>query len=211
MGEDGTVRFITVDDHPTISEALERAARERGDLEMIGAFTSVESVPKPLRSADALLDAVVLDLNLPGVAGFDAVEAVADWGPPVLVFSANTSARVATTCLEHGASGFVSKSVSTQRVLDTVQAVSRGERVLVGAEVEPTPVALSPRDERLLAALTDRSHSRDLADELGLSPKTVDNLIADLYWKIGLEGTERNRAGLRDWARRNGYGDPAGR
>ena len=210
MGGDGTVRFITIDDHPTIVEALDRAARERGDLELIGGFTSVEAVPKPLRSAGSLVDVVVLDLNLPGVAGFDAVEAVAQWGPPVLVFSANTSARVAATCIDQGASGFVSKSVSTQRVLDTVHAVSRGERALVGTEAEPTSTPLSPRDERLLAALIDRSHSRDLAEHLGLSPKTVDNLIADLYWKIGLEGSDRSRAGLRDWARRNGYGDPSG-
>ncbi len=205
------MRFITVDDHPTIADALDRAARDYDDVEMIGGFTSVESVPKPLRSADSLVDAVVLDLNLPGVAGFDAVRAVADWGPPVLVFSANTSARVATTCLEHGASGFVSKSASTQQVLDAVRAVTRGDRVLVGAEVAPTAFDLSPRDERVLAALTSRSHSRDLADHLGLSPKTVDNLIADLYWKVGLEGGDRSRAGLRDWARRNGYGDPAER
>ena len=210
MGGDDTVRFITIDDHPTIVEALDRAARERGDLEMIGGFTSVESVPKPLRSPGSLVDAVVLDLNLPGVAGFDAVETVAGWGLPVLVFSANTSARVATSCIEHGASGFVSKSVTTQRVLDTVRAVSRGDRVLVGTEAVATRTPLSPRDEKVLSALIDRSHSRDLAEHLGLSPKTVDNLIADLYWKIGLEGSDRSRAGLRDWARRHGYGDPSG-
>jgi DNA-binding NarL/FixJ family response regulator len=204
------MRFITIDDHPSIAEALERTARDYDDVEMIGGFTSIESVPKPLRSAGAMVDVVVLDLNLPGTAGFDAVRAVADWGLPVLVFSANTTARVARSCLDHGAAGFVSKSASTTQVLDAVRAVHRGERVMVGAEVASTAVDLSPGDERLLVALTAHSHSRDLADELGLSPKTVDNLIADLYWKIGLDGAERSRAGLRDWARRHGYGDPTG-
>jgi DNA-binding NarL/FixJ family response regulator len=207
--DERTVRFLTIDDHPAIVEALGGAARARGDLEQIGGFTSVEAVPVPLRSADSLVDVVVVDLNLPGVAGFDAVDAVAGWGPPVLVFSANSSARVAATCAEHGARGFASKSVPTDRVLDAVLAVSRGERVVVGTEDAGAAVRLTPRDEDVLAALVDRTHSRDLAEHLGLSPKTVDNLIAGLYWKIGLEGADRSRAGLRDWARRNGYGDPA--
>ena len=210
MVEGEAIRFITIDDHPSISEALERTSQDYDDVDMIGGFTSVESVPKPLRRWTAVVDVVVLDLNLPGVGGFDAVRAVVEWGLPVLVFSANTSARVATGCVEHGAAGFVSKSVSTLQVLDAVRAVARGERVLVGADVAATPVDLSPGDERLLAALTSRSHSKALADHLGLSPKTVDTLIADLYWKVGLEGTDRSRAALRDWARRNGYGDPAG-
>ena len=144
MGGDGTVRFITIDDHPTIVEALDRAARERGDLELIGGFTSVEAVPKPLRSAGSLVDVVVLDLNLPGVAGFDAVEAVAQWGPPVLVFSANTSARVAATCIDQGASGFVSKSVSTS-ACSTPSMPSAGGSALWSAPRRSRPARRSAR------------------------------------------------------------------
>jgi class 3 adenylate cyclase/DNA-binding NarL/FixJ family response regulator len=206
---DRSVRFISIDDHPSISDALQRAANDYDDVEMIGSFTSIESVPKPFRDPGALVDVAVLDLNLAGVGGLAGVESVSAWGVAVLVFSADTSSRVATECLNHGAAGFISKSLPTLQVLDAVRAVGRGERVLAGADTgDSTGVRLSPGDERLLEALTRESRSRDLAVRLSLSPRTVDNLIADLYWKIGLEGADRSRAGLRDWARRNGYGGP---
>jgi hypothetical protein len=48
-----------------------------------------------------------------------------------------------------------------------------------------------------------------LAARLNLSPGSVDNQITELYLKIGLEGPDRSRAGLRDWARQNGYGEPS--
>ncbi len=45
-----------------------------------------------------------------------------------------------------------------------------------------------------------------LAARLNLSPRTADNMIADIFWKPDVHETEHNRAGLRDWARVNGYG-----
>ena len=45
-----TVRFVSIDDHPSISDALRQASAGYDDLEMIGSFTSVSSVPNPLRA-----------------------------------------------------------------------------------------------------------------------------------------------------------------
>jgi DNA-binding NarL/FixJ family response regulator len=204
------VRFISIDDHPAISDALDRAAAEQADLQMIGAFNSIESVPMPMREPGEFVDVAILDLNLPGIGGFDGIETVAGWGMAVLVFSANTAQRVASECLKHGASGFVTKSISTPEVLDAVRAVGRGERAVVGtAGPLHEQVRLSRRDERLLEALTEDSRSKALAARLNLSPGSVDNQITDLYLKIGLAGASRSRAGLRDWAREHGYGEPS--
>lgn len=203
------IRFISIDDHPIISEAICRAAADYDDLELVRTFTSIESVPKPLRSADEF-DVALLDLSLPGIAGIDAVREVAGWGVRVLVYSATSSARFAEMALEAGGSGFVAKSAATLQVLDGIRAVARGERVTVGLEVADTPYSqLTDADRRLLDALTEQTRSKELARELFLSPGTVDNLIAQLYWKLGFEDAQRSRASLRDWARRNGYGSAA--
>jgi DNA-binding NarL/FixJ family response regulator len=205
------IRFISIDDHPSISDSLERSAADYDDLEMVGTFNSIESVPKPIRVPGEFVDLAVLDLNLPGTGGYSGVETVAGWGMAVLVFSANTSHRTATECLQCGAAGFVTKSVPTLQVLDAIRAVGRGEQIVLGTAATPAIAArapLSTGDERLLEALTSETRSKDLAARLHLSPRTVDNLITDLYWKVGLEGSDRSRAGLRDWARRNGYGEP---
>jgi DNA-binding NarL/FixJ family response regulator len=204
------VRFISIDDHPSISEALGRAAADSDDLELVGSFISVASVPKPFRRDGDLVDVAVVDLNLPGADGLSALDEVLGWGLTVLVFSASESARVATECLEAGATGYVCKSSSTMQVLDNIRRVARGERPTTGVSAgSPAPGRLSPGDERLLAALTRSTRSQHLAQELHLSPRTIDNLVTELYWKLDLAGAERTRAGLRDWAREHGFGGPA--
>jgi len=204
-----TVRFVSIDDHPSISDALRQASAAYDDLEMIGSFTSVNSVPNPLREPGDLVDVFVLDLNFPNSTGMDGLDVVLGWGVTVLVFTANSQSRLARDVIDRGAAGFVSKSVPTLQVLDAVRAVSAGEQVVAGVDQPEASVSgLTPADERLLAALTVDTRSKSLAEQLFLSPRTVDNMITELYWKLGLEGAERNRAALRDWGRRNGYGGP---
>jgi two-component system invasion response regulator UvrY len=198
-------RFVSIDDHPVISDAIGQAAAAYDDLEMVGTFASLEAVPKPLRSPDRF-DVALLDLRLPGLAGTPAVANVVEWGVQVLVYSAAATTRQAEQVFLAGAAGFVSKSAPTLQVLDAIRAVSRGERVSVGLVSPGGSLAdLSPADHRLLGALTDKSRSKDLARELGLSPRTIDNMITQLYWKLGLEQSQRSRASLREWAQQNGY------
>lgn len=201
------VRFISIDDHPVISESLARAAEDYDDVEMVGSFTSIESVPKPYRAPGELADVAVLDLNLQSLSGQAGVETVAGWGLRVLVFSASAQSRIAEESIRRGATGFASKSVPTVQLLDTVRQVARGRQVIVGTEVGDIAPELTTSDRRLLEALTATSKSKQLGVSLGLSPRTVDNMIADLYWKLGIKDDDRTRATLRDWARRNGYGD----
>jgi len=198
-------RFVSIDDHPVISDAIGQAAAAYDDLTMVGTFTSLEAVPKPLRSPEQF-DVALLDLRLPGLAGSAAVANVMDWGVRVLVYSAAATARQAEQVFLAGAAGFVSKSAPTLQVLDAIRAVARGERVSVGLTSPGASLAdLSPADHRLLGAITRNSRSKELARELGLSPRTIDNMITQIYWKLGLQESQRTRASLRDWAQQNGY------
>jgi DNA-binding NarL/FixJ family response regulator len=203
------IRFISIDDHPSISEALGQVARDYDDLEMVASFTSIASVPRPFQQPGVLVDVVLLDLNLPGTTGFSGLRSVAEWGVLTLVFSASAQERVAAEALDAGAAGFVSKSLPTRQVLDGVRAVARGELVMAGVEVPPGSARLTVAEERLMEALVEESRSKALAERLNLSPRTIDNSITELYIKLGLEGSSRTRAALRDWARANGYSGSA--
>lgn len=200
------IRFISIDDHPSISEALGQVARDYDDVEMVASFTSIASVPRPFQEPGVLVDVALLDLNLPGTTGLSGLEAVSRWGLLTLVFSATAQARIAAEALDAGAAGFISKSLPTRQVLDGIRAVARGERVVAGVEVAVDSARLTLAEERLLVALVDESRSKALAERLSLSPRTIDNTVAELYLKLGLEGSSRTRAALRDWARDNGYG-----
>ena len=203
---DGAIRFISIDDHPAISEALRSGIDQSDDLTMVGSFTSLEAVPRPLRSPD-LVDVVLLDLNLPGQQGLSAVEEVAGWDLRVLVFSATALPKVVEDALRCGAAGFVSKALQTPVVLDAVRATHRGERPVVGVQLDAGPsVHLTASERQLLDLLCEDSRSKDLARKMSVSSRTVDNMVTDLYTKVGLEAAERSRASLRDWARGHGFG-----
>lgn len=202
------IRFISIDDHPSISEALGQVAREYDDLDMVASFTSIAAVPRPFQQPGVLVDVVLLDLNLPGTVGLAGLRSVVGWGVLTLVFSASAHQRLAVEALDAGAAGFVSKSLPTSQVLDGVRSVARGERVMAGVEA-PDAARLTDAEERLMEALVDESRSKALAERLNLSPRTIDNAITELYFKLGLEGSSRTRAALRDWARANGYSGSA--
>lgn len=204
MAVEGAIRIISIDDHPAISDALRSATADSTDLELIGSFTSVEAVPVPLRRRD-FVDVVLLDLSLPGVKGVNAVREVATWDAPVLVFSASSQRRVADDVLAAGARGFVGKSLSTARLFDAIRAVHRGETTLLGIDEAPQPgVRLTDSETHLLRYLCIDTRSRELAAHMGVSPRTIDNMVTELYRKLGFDAADRSRASLRDWARAHG-------
>lgn len=198
------IRIISIDDHPAISDALRSASAAADDLDLIGSFTSVESVPVPLRRAD-FVDVVLLDLSLPGIKGTEAVREATKWGTPVLVFSASAQRRVADDALAAGARGFVGKSATTAQLFDAIRAVHRGERSVHGLDEAPQPtVRLTDSETHLLRFICTDTRSRVLADHMGVSPRTIDNMVTELYRKLGLDDADRSRASLRDWARAHG-------
>ena len=199
------IRFICVDDHPSIADALGQSAADYDDLEMVGGFTSIEAIPRPSREPGGTADVMVLDLSLPGVVGLEALETVVGWGWTVLVFSATVHERVARAALKAGAAGFVAKSVSTSQVLEAIRRVGRGEQALVGVEAAMHKASLTAAEEQLLALLSGESRSTELARLTGVTAATIDNRISALYDKLGLQGASRTRTRLTAWARENGY------
>lgn len=204
MAEVEAIRIISVDDHPAISDALRSASERVDDLDLVGSFTSMEAVPVPLRRRD-FVDVVLLDLNLPGLKGTDAVRTAAGWGVPVLVFSASAQRRVADDAIAAGARGFVGKSATTAQLFDAIRAVHRGTRCIQGIDDMPQPtVRLTDSETHLLRFLCIDTRSRELAAHMGVSPRTIDNMVTELYRKLGFGEADRSRASLRDWARAHG-------
>jgi DNA-binding NarL/FixJ family response regulator len=201
---EGAIRIISIDDHPAISDALSSASAEAADLELIGSFTSVEAVPVPLRRRD-FVDIVLLDLSLPGAKGIEAVRTTVGWGAPVLVFSASAQRRVADDALAAGARGFVGKSTPTAQLFDAIRAVHRGGRAVHGIDDTPDlTVRLTDSETHLLRFICSDTRSRELADRMGVSSRTIDNMVTELYRKLGFSEADRSRASLRDWARAHG-------
>jgi DNA-binding NarL/FixJ family response regulator len=193
-------QVLIVDDHPLYRLALKGAVAEAcADSELIeadsvdGLFDALERHP--------LLDLVLLDLNLPGAFGFNALAHLRGTLPelPVIVVSASDDPRTMRQALAFGAQGFVSKSADAATIGRNVQAVLRGE-VLTPAGLEPQGeigagagalevaqrlAQLTPQQFRVLGMLCAGRLNKQIAEDLRITEATVKAHITVILRKLG--------------------------
>ena len=191
-------RLLVVEDHAIVRAGIRRLLDERGDTEVFEAATGEAALAEIAAQSFAL---VILDLNLPGLAGLELLRRIVRLAPglPVLVFSQHTEAIYATRALETGARGFVSKNASPEELLDSVETVLNGGVAIekdVAAEMAAHELAedaylrpLTERDLEILRLLSAGDSLSDIADKLGIAYKTVANTLSRIKEKLGVGQT----------------------
>lgn len=204
-----TVRVVLVDDHPIWRDALEADLVEYG-YEVVGAFGDGESA---VRAAPALRpDVVLMDLMLPGMSGVDAVAALVaiDASVRVLMFSSSGEDADVLAAVKAGARGYLVKSARKADLLEAVRRTAEGRASfsaglagLVLGEYrrikrdEPDPIAvLTDRETEILRMVSTGRTARQIADELVLSYRTVQNHVQNTLRKLQLH----NKVELTRWA-----------
>jgi two-component system invasion response regulator UvrY len=192
------IQVLVVEDHAIVRAGIRRLLDERGDIEVLEASTG-EAALAEITSRDFAL--VVLDLNLPGLAGLELLRRIVRQAPgsPVLVFSQHTEAIYATRALETGARGFVSKNASPEELLDAVETILTGGVAIekdVAAEMAAHELAedaylrpLTERDLEILRLLSAGDSLSEIADKLGIAYKTVANTLSRIKEKLGVGQT----------------------
>lgn len=115
-------RLLLVEDNADIQAFVSTVARMEG-ANLVTASTGEEGLSALRR--DTALDLVLLDLNLPGIQGWDVLQEIrsgADPDPPVVVFSAYTDAPTRTRAAQMGAAGFIAKPVGARELVDQLEA-----------------------------------------------------------------------------------------
>ncbi|MCY0149806.1 MULTISPECIES: response regulator [Hoeflea] len=192
--------FIIADDHPLFRGAMRQALEgieaevnilEAGDLE--GARTKAEAHPEA--------DLILLDLTMPGVSGLSGLIAFRAEFPslPVVVVSASDDPPTMRRSLELGASGFISKSASIERIRQGVRTVLDGgiwtpPGVDLGSEHDPEIAALiariqtlTPQQGRVLGMLAEGLLNKQIAYELSVSEATIKAHVSAVLQKLGVD------------------------
>ncbi len=145
---------------------------------------TVEGYP----SAEAFLEAyhpdrpgcLVLDLSMPGMNGTDLQTELVNRNVmlPIIFLTALIDIPTTVRAIQAGAVDFLTKPVKAQLLLERVQAaivqdVRRHERMLAGTENSLTN--LTPREQEVAILLTKGSSNKEIARQLGISPRTVEN------------------------------------
>jgi DNA-binding NarL/FixJ family response regulator len=194
-------QFIVADDHPLFREALKAAA---GRLQPGTRFVEADSVVELLTVIDREPDAdlLLLDLNMPGAHGFNALAHVrgARPGLPVVIVSAEDDPRIIAAALRYGAQGFIPKSTAAARIAEAVEAVLAGEiytppgyQAPRGAyagnedlEIARRIADLTPQQFRVLGALCAGQLNKQIAYDLDVSDATVKAHVTAILRKLGV-------------------------
>jgi two-component system invasion response regulator UvrY len=191
-------QVLVVEDHAIVRAGIRRLLGERGDIEVFEAATGEAALEEIAGRKFAL---VILDLNLPGLAGLELLRRIVRQTPgvPVMIFSQHTEAIYATRALETGARGFVSKNATPEELLAAIETILGGGTAIekdVAAEMALHDLAedaylrpLTERDLEILRLLSDGDSLSEIADKLGIAYKTVANTLSRIKEKLGVGQT----------------------
>jgi len=188
---------LLVDDHPIVRDGCRRL--------LAGSFRVLEA-----ESAETALDlyaagrpdVVVLDLNLPGMGGLEALRRLREADPPaaVLIFSMYDDPLFAARALQAGARGYITKNDAPEALVTAIETVLEGTVYLNHAMARELAVmsyaprgnplqTLTPRELEILTLLGRGLAMADIAQSLGISHKTVYNLCTQIKDKLGARST----------------------
>lgn len=193
-------RIIIVDDHPLFRDALRQALSDQFDALEIAEAGSLETLSQTLETATET-DLVLLDLTMPGVKGFSGLLYLRAQYPeiPVVIVSANEDPAAIRRCIEFGASGFITKSLSVDTIREAVAAVLAGSvwtppEVDLGvagreetAELVARLATLTPQQVRVLMMLSEGLLNKQIAYNLGVSEATVKAHVSAILQKLGVD------------------------
>ena len=209
-----TTTVLIADDHPLFRDAIKSALTSQIEDEN-GKSAALMLDAKDFSSAMTVLekhpaiDLLLLDLNMPGTSGLSALVSIRALYPaiPVLIVSASDDVGTIRRSIELGASGFISKSSSTEEIRAAVDCVMAGnislpENMEFGPEHDPEVAdlierikTLTPQQARVLNMLAQGLLNKQIAYELGISEATTKAHVSAVLQKLNVDS--RTQAVIR--------------
>ena len=198
---------LVVDDHPLIREGLKVIIGRNSKFEVVG---EAGSAAEGFRMAEQLKpDLVLLDISLPDASGIELTRRIKSALPKalILIVSMHTKINYITEAFKAGASGYMVKESASERLLTALESVATGEHYLdspvshsVIEKLIKSPVkntgmtngaytSLTPREQEIMSLLAKDLSAKKIADQLFISPKTVENHRSNIMKKLGLQSS----------------------
>jgi DNA-binding NarL/FixJ family response regulator len=196
-------KVFVVDDHPIVREGLAQLINREPDLIVCGAAEEMHAAIQTIEVIKP--DILIVDISLNGPDGLDLLKNIRAIDPtlPVLILSMHDESIYAERALRAGANGYIMKQEGTDRVLVALRRILKHEIyvsdqvankmvrqfVAVGSSAEKrSPLdGLSDRELEVLRLIGEGHATRQIAEELCLSVKTVETYQGHLKEKLGLK------------------------
>jgi len=213
------IRILLADDHALVRHGIRMVLEAEPDLRVVAeAEDGVGAVNLAMRTE---ADLAVLDVAMPNLNGLQAAREITQRRPElkVLMLSMHDDEQYFFESLKAGASGYVLKTAADRDLVEACRAAMRGQPFLYPAAAaalirdyldrarrgeDGPPEPLSPREQQVLTLIAEARTSKEIADMLFISVKTVERHRANILEKLGM----RDRVELTRYAIRRGLVQP---
>ncbi|HET9709305.1 MAG TPA: response regulator transcription factor [Gemmatimonadales bacterium] len=190
------IRVVIADDHPLVRAGLRQVLADEPEIEVVGEAADGDETVAVLRTTEP--DVVLLDITMPG-APFPGLLRLLRTAFPrveVLIVTMHGEDQFAVRALKEGAAGYLTKQQPPQEVINAIKQIAGGGRYLTAAVAERAAAALdgnatrlphervSRREYEVLCMIGLGKSVKQIATELGVSPKTVSTHRARLLRKM---------------------------
>jgi DNA-binding NarL/FixJ family response regulator len=212
-------RILLADDHAVVRRGLRLVLEGEPDLEVVAEASDGAEAVSLAHQRDAHL--AILDITMPRMTGLQAARELSRSQPDlkILFLSMHENEQYFFEALKAGACGYVLKSVADRDLVEACRAAMRGEpfiypaavqalvrsfleRARDGGDVRTDP--LTPRESEIVKLIAEGYTSREIADTLVISEKTVERHRANVLEKLGM----RDRVEVTRYAIRRGLVEP---
>jgi len=199
------LNIVIADDHPMIRDGLRNAIERNSAWEIVGEAQDGEAAIDLINRLQPAI--AILDISMPVRNGFEVVRALRQKKiqTKVIFLTMHRDEDFFQQALDLGVGGYVLKDSSVIDVVSAIKAVSKGEHFtspaltsyLIRSRTSASATAqvqglglhsLSPTERRVLELIAEYKTSKDIADELSTSPRTVETHRTNICQKLGLHG-----------------------
>ena len=186
------IRFFVVEDHALTNLGIRELLTAQGNFECSGYALNSSQALKKLENG-SLPDILLLDLFLGEDSGIELLREINKRFPSikVLVYSMFEKPGIVSLALENGAKGFVSKSASEEELLTAIKNIAGGDGY-VQHNLVPQLITyhsmldcLTKQEQRIFKSLLERKQKPQIAKELNLALRSIDNYLSRIYSKTG--------------------------
>lgn len=189
------IKVMLVDDHPMVQDGLSACLSFYDDIVIVGNCGDGSAVLETAKQCQP--DVILMDISMPKLNGLEATEIITESldSAKVLIFSMHESAEFVTNAVQAGASGYILKDTNSEEVYQAIKSIAQGKsyfsssiaKMLIENPPAQANARLTAREQMILSYIAKGQSSKDIAQTLTISVRTVEAHRRNIKSKLNLD------------------------